>query len=129
MNDHDIMKETLFELSDDALYVANGGHTFTREGVIGVCASHLSEKKSNHSDDYECADKDLISEIRKSEIAVYEKKKSRLVEDANQEEEISHDYDGRFAWELLQIEKRRSIGKATRQKTCGVQRAVFIGNT
>ena len=102
MNDHDIMKETLFELSEDALYVANGGHTFTREGVIGICASHLSEKKSNHSDDYECADKDLISEIRKSEVAVYEKKKSRLVEDANQEEEIRHDYDGRFAWELLQ---------------------------
>ena len=51
------MKEVLFDLSDEALNVANSGHTFTREGVIGICASHLSEKRNNHSDDYKCADK------------------------------------------------------------------------
>lgn len=105
MGTSDITKEVLFEFSDDVLYVANSGHIFTREGVIGICASHLSEKRSNHSDDYECEDKDLISEIWKSEIAVYETKptgRNRLVGDSYQEDEVSHDYYGRFAWELLQ---------------------------
>ena len=96
------MKEVLFDLSDEALYVANNGHTFTREGVIGICASHLSEKRSNHSDNYQCEDKNLISEILRREIATYKNDESRVVTDANQEEEISLDYDGRFAWELLQ---------------------------
>ena len=95
-------KEVLFDLSDDALYVANSGHTFTREGVIGICASHLSEKRSNQSDNYKCKDKDLISKILKREIKTYQNDNNRVDSDAHAEQEIGHDYDGRFAWELLQ---------------------------
>ena len=104
MNDRDIMKEVLFDLSEDALYVANGGHTFTREGVIGICASYLSEKRDIQSDHYQCNDKDLVSQIGEGEIELYKTKagKNRIKEDASQERETSHDYDGRFAWELLQ---------------------------
>lgn len=102
MSNYDKRKEVLFDLSDEALYVANSGHTFTREGVIGICASYLSEKRSNHSDDYNCEDKNLISEILRREIETYKINRNRIVEDANQEDELSHDYDGRFAWELLQ---------------------------
>ena len=96
------MKEVLFDLSDEALNVANSGQPFTREGVIGICASHISEKRNNHSDDYKCADKDLIPEIQGREIETYKINRNRVVEDANQEDELSHDYGGRFAWELLQ---------------------------
>ena len=33
------MKEGLFDLAKDALYVTNSGHPFSRKGVIGICAS------------------------------------------------------------------------------------------
>ena len=101
-NDYDAMKEVLFDLSDDALYVANCGRKFTRDGVIGICASHLSEKRGNHSDDYMCVDECLISCIREREIKTYKNDKNRIESDAFGELEVSHDYDGRFVWELLQ---------------------------
>ena len=115
MNDRDIMKEVLFDLSEDALYVANGGHTFTREGVIGICASYLSEKRDIQSDHYQCNDKDLISQIGEGEIELYKTKagKNRIKADASQERETSHDYDGRFAWELLQ--NADDVGSSGRQ--------------
>lgn len=102
MSNEDEKKEVLFDLSNGALYVANSGRIFTREGVIGICASHLSEKRSNQSDNYKCKDKDLISKILKREIKTYQNDKNRVDSDAHAEQETGHDYDGRFAWELLQ---------------------------
>ena len=102
MSDNDGKKEVLFDLCDEALYVANSGRAFTRKGVIGICASHLSEKTGIRSDDYECEDKDLTSCIREREITTYQNDRNRVESDAHGEQEISHDYDGRFAWELLQ---------------------------
>ena len=46
--------------------------------------------------------RDLIPEILRREIETYKINRNRVVEDANQEDELSHDYDGRFIWELLQ---------------------------
>lgn len=57
------MKEVLFDLANDALYVTNSGHPFSRKGVIGICASHLSEKIDGDVDNYECEDKELISPL------------------------------------------------------------------
>ena len=102
MNGDRKMKEVLFCLVDDALYVANGGRPFTRKGVIGICASHLSEKIEGDSDNYECKDKELICEIREREIKTYKNDSNRLTSDSYGEQEISHDYGGRFVWELLQ---------------------------
>ena len=102
MSDKHSIQALLFDLSDHALYVVNSGRIFTREGVIGICASHLSEKRSNESDNYKCKDKDLISKILKREIKTYQNDKNRVDSDAHAEQEIGHDYDGRFAWELLQ---------------------------
>ncbi len=98
------MKEVLFDLTNDALYVTNGGRSFTRKGVIGICASHLSEKRptDSNSDDYQTEDTDLISKIRKREIKTYENDRNRLTSDFHAEQETSHDYGGRFVWELLQ---------------------------
>ena len=104
MKGNGVMKEVLFCLVDDALYVANGGDCFTRQGVIGICASHLSEKHAtdSSSDDYQVVDRDLISAIQSREIGTYEHDKNRLTSDDRAEQEISHDYSGRFVWELLQ---------------------------
>ena len=102
MNSDSKIKEVLFDLVDDALYVANGGRPFTRKGVIGICASHLSEKIDGDSDDYGSEGKELISAIRQREIRTYQNDKSRLTSDSRGEQEISHDYGGRFVWELLQ---------------------------
>ena len=68
MSDYKGKKEVLFDLSDDALYVANSGRIFTRNDVIGICASHLSEKRGNHPDDYKYEDKDLTSCIRERDF-------------------------------------------------------------
>ena len=104
MKGNGVMKEVLFCLVDDALYVANGGDCFTRQGVIGICASHLSEKHAtdSNSDDYRAGDRDLISAIQSREIETYKNDKNRLTSDARAEQEISRDYGGRFVWELLQ---------------------------
>lgn len=102
MNSDSKIKEVLFDPVDDALSVANGGHLFTRKGVIGICASHLNEKIDGDSDDYGSEDKELISAIRQREIRTYQNDKSRLTSDSRGEQEISRDYGGRFVWELLQ---------------------------
>ena len=96
------MKEVLFDLTDDALYVANGGHPFSRRGVIGICASHISEKADVASDNYPDRDEDLVSAIQKREMTTYKNDSNRLTSDSRGEREISYDYGGRFIWELLQ---------------------------
>ena len=104
MNSDSKIKEVLFDLTNDELYVANGGRPFNRQGVIGICASHLGEKRptDSDSDDYQAENTALISEIRKREIRTYKNDKNRLTSDSNAEREIGHDYGGRFVWELLQ---------------------------
>ncbi len=103
MNSDNERKEVLFDLANDALYVANSGRPFTRKGVIGICAFHLSEKKRDgDSDNYKSEDKDLICEIRGREIETYKNDPNRLVSDSDGEEESRRDYQGRFVWELLQ---------------------------
>ena len=102
MNSDSKMKEVLFDLVDDALYVANGGHLFTRKGVIGICASHLSEKIGGDVDNYKCEKKELIYKIRQCEIDTYDINPNRLTSDSRGEKENRDDYQGRFVWELLQ---------------------------
>ena len=102
MNDGSKMKEVLFDLGDDALYVANGGYPFSRQGVIGICRSHVSEKTGFNSDIYDVKDADLISKIREVRIEMYSLDPIQLEEDTSEEEETGHDYSGRFVWELLQ---------------------------
>ncbi len=95
-------KEVLFEISDHSLYVANGGAQFSRKGVIGVCASHLSEKREIESDIYKCPDEFLVEEIRKKELEIYRINSNRMIRDSQGEKETTSDYGGRFIWELLQ---------------------------
>ena len=102
MNSDSKMKEVLFDLANDVLYVANGGRPFTRKGVIGICASHLSEKISGDLDNYKCEDKELIYKIRQCEIDTYDINPNRLTGDSRGEKENRDDYQGRFVWELLQ---------------------------
>ena len=48
-------KELLFEVVEDALFVANGGRPFSRTGVISACAFHLSDNSSHaHSQEGQC---------------------------------------------------------------------------
>ena len=103
MNRGGKMNEALFVLVEDALYVANGGRPFTRKGVIGICASHLSEKMDVASDNYpDIRDEDLVSAIQSREIRTYKNDSNRLTSDFRAEQEIGRDYGGRFVWELLQ---------------------------
>ena len=95
-------KEILFEITEDALLVANGGCPFSRTGVISVCASHLSDKQSGGvKDHFEVGDKQLVRAIRCNELGHY-KDPNRVTSDFNNEREAVHDYGGRFVWELLQ---------------------------
>ena len=94
--------EMLFEITDDALLVANGGCSFSRTGVISVCASHLSDKQlGGVKDHFEKDDKQLVKAIRYNELGHY-KDPNRVTSDFNNERETVHDYGGRFVWELLQ---------------------------
>ena len=104
MNSDSKTKEVLFDLTKDALYVANGGRRFTRKGVIGICASHRSEKTGFNSDIYDDVedDGDLISRIREKRIEMYKIDPDQPKEDAVHEEGVGLDYIGRFVWELLQ---------------------------
>lgn len=100
-------REILFEVGDDALLVANGGRAFSREGVISICASHLSDKRSDDANDdvrdnFGGADKDLVQKIRERELATYCTDPNRITSDYRGEDETSRDYDGRIVWELLQ---------------------------
>ena len=101
-NNSEERRDALFELADDALYVANGGRPFSRLGVIGICAAHISDKKITREDRYEESDEDLIVAIRKRRIKTYKGDPDLLDEHSNNEEGVSLDYQGRFVWELLQ---------------------------
>ena len=94
--------EVLFELVDDALLIANGGRHFTRKGVISVCASHLSDKRSyGVTDHFDAGDDQLVAAIRDIELDHYQDP-NRISGDSGAEHETAHDYGGRFVWELLQ---------------------------
>ncbi|MGH9428883.1 MAG: hypothetical protein ACRD2L_21570, partial [Terriglobia bacterium] len=96
-------RQVEFILSGAALYVANGGRPFTRKGVIGICASHLSEKHQiDPQDNFDPDDEHLVEKIRAREVATYKNDINRLRADAKDEQETSKDYGGRFVWELLQ---------------------------
>ena len=101
-NNSEERRGALFELADDALYVANGGRPFSRLGVIGICATNISDKKSTREDRYEESDEDLIVAIWERRIKTYKEDPDLLDEHSNNEEEVSLDYQGRFVWELLQ---------------------------
>ena len=95
--------EVLFDVTEDALLVANGGCPFSREGVISICASHLGEKTADRPvfDDFEPSD-DLVEAIRKRGLGTYRGDINRILSDFGDEEETRQDYGGRFLWELLQ---------------------------
>ena len=94
--------EVLFAVTKDALLIANGGRSFTRKGVISVCASHLSDKRSDGvTDHFDAGDEQLVAAIRDNELDHY-KDPNRISGDFGAEYETVHDYDGRFVWELLQ---------------------------
>ena len=99
----DRSNEILFEVTDNALFVANGGRPFSRKGVISICNSHLSEKRSEGvTDHFECDDEQLVEAIRRTELRTYRGDPNRIQADFNDEEETFHDYGGRLVWELLQ---------------------------
>lgn len=93
-----------FEVTPDALYVANTGEPFDHAGVISVCRQYLSSKGASASDInlMNCADEALVREIRKRQIALYELDPNLLLEDRNAETETTRDYAGRCLLELLQ---------------------------
>lgn len=95
--------EILFEVTENALLVANGGRPFSRKGVISICNSHLSAKKADGVEDhFKGSDEPLIQAIRRTELRTYEGDPNRIHADFNDEQETSHDYGGRLVWELLQ---------------------------
>ena len=99
--------EVLFAVTKDALLIANGGRSFTRKGVISVCASYLSDKRASEhdvEDDFEGTEDELVAAIRNSELYRYKGAggRNRILSDSRAEEETSRDYGGRFVWELLQ---------------------------
>jgi hypothetical protein len=91
-------------MTRDSLLVANTGQPFSRLGVISVCASHRGTKRpSQPIDEFkDHPDAKLPQKIREKEIKTYLWDKNRLLDDYNQEREVSFDYGGRFFWELLQ---------------------------
>lgn len=100
-------REVRLEVKDNALLVANGGRAFSREGVISICASHLSDKRLSQSDDevrddFGGADEDLVRRIQARELETYRRDPNRITSDYRSEDETSRDYGGRFLWELLQ---------------------------
>ena len=101
-NNSEERRGALFELADDALYVANDGRPFLDSGVIGICAANISDKESSPLDSPEVSDEGLIGAIRKREIDTYKVNSNRLIGDSRGEKEVSRDYQGRFVWELLQ---------------------------
>lgn len=100
----DRSNEILFEVTENALFVANGGRPFSRKGVISICYSHLSEKRSDSVTDrhFKGRDEELIQAIRRTELRTYRGDPNRICADFNDEQETSHDYGGRLVWELLQ---------------------------
>ena len=96
-------KEILFEVTEDALLVANGGRSFSRTGVLSVCASHLSDKQSDGvEDNFDCTDSELVRAIRCRELNTYGNDPNRITTDFRDQDETVRDYGDRFVWELLQ---------------------------
>jgi len=97
-------RKCLLKMTRDALLVANTGQPFSRLGVISICASYRGTKKKAQPIDLygKWIDGDLPKGIREKEIETYLWDKNRLLDDYNQEREVSFDYGGRFLWELLQ---------------------------
>ena len=99
----DRSNEILFEVTENALFVANGGRPFSRRGVISICNSHLSEKRSGGvTDHFKGRDDELIQAIRRTELKTYRGDPNRIRADFNDEQETFQDYGGRLVWELLQ---------------------------
>ena len=100
----DKKKKCLLKLTENSLIVANTGQPFSRLGVISICASHRGTKKRVQPVDLfgKWPDSNLPVAIQEKEIETYLSDKNRLFDDYNHETEISHDYGGRFLWELLQ---------------------------
>jgi hypothetical protein len=97
-------RKCLLKMTHDSLMVANTGQPFSRLGVISICASYRGTKKQVQPIDLfsEWKDADLSTGIREKEIDTYLRDENRLLDDYNQEREVSFDYGGRFLWELLQ---------------------------
>ena len=99
----DRSNEILFEVTENALLVANGGRPFSRKGVISVCASHLSNKKLGRvTDHFEVGAEQLVQAIRRTELKTYRNDPNRIDADFDDEQETSQGYEGRLIWELLQ---------------------------
>ncbi len=108
--------EVVFAVTKDALLIANGGRSFTRKGVISVCASHLSDKRSYGVTDHFDPDVDrLVAAIRDIELGHYQDP-NRISGDFGAEHETVPDYGGRFVWELLQ-NADDAMGKQERRST------------
>ena len=95
-------KEILFEVTEDALLIANGGRAFSRTGVLSICASHFSDKLSGLLKDLDCADSELVQAIRDIRLQIYEISPNDITSDFRSQDETKKDYGGRFVWELLQ---------------------------
>ncbi len=123
-------KEILFEITEDALLVANGGRAFSRTGVLSVCASHLSDKLSETPKDLDCSESELVQKIRDKELRTYQNDPNRITSDFRSVDETRRDYDGRFIWELLQnaddAMKREDSGDLIGSKGLGFKSVLEI---
>ena len=123
-------KEILFEITENALLVANGGHAFSSTGVLSVCASHLSDKLSETPKDLDCSDSELVQKIRDKELRTYQNDPNRITSDFRSVDETRRDYDGRFVWELLQnaadAMKREDSGDLIGSKGLGFKSVLEI---
>ncbi|MEL7739059.1 hypothetical protein AAG614_11805 [Citromicrobium bathyomarinum] len=93
-----------FEVTEDALYVANSGGAFDQVGVISICRQNLSSKGASAKDIrlLRCADSELIAAIQKRQLELYRVDPNLVLEDRNAESEATRDYAGRCILELLQ---------------------------
>lgn len=98
--------EVCIWMQEDALIVANDGRSVTRQGVLSLCASDLTEK-SEHLQDLpddipDVPDEEFLRAIRQRTVGTYQNDPNRLKRDARRERGVSADYGGRHLWELLQ---------------------------
>jgi hypothetical protein len=94
----------LISIENDALLFASNGQSFSRLGVVAICASHLGTKHDYQptDPDKKIKDNELIAAIREREIQTYRTNPDRITSDFRGEEETRLDYGGRAIWELLQ---------------------------
>ncbi|MCW5752137.1 MAG: DUF3883 domain-containing protein [Alphaproteobacteria bacterium] len=99
-------QEVCIWVRGDALLVANDGKPVTRQGVLALCASDLTEKSEDQSetpDDFPDIPNDkFLAAQRKRVIGVYRADSNRQKRDARHESQVSADYGGRYLWELIQ---------------------------